>query len=274
MNFEKILKQPDNKRPLIQCITNFVTVNDCANIILASNSTPTMADDKSEVVDIVQNAGALVLNMGVIDKVEAMILAGKKANEMNIPVILDPVAASASKLRRDVLKTLLENIHFSVIRGNASEISHIYGKSTDASGVDVSANDEITEDNLEDSIKMARELAQRLDTIIAISGKIDIVSNANKTVVIRNGCPTMSLITGSGCMLSSLIGSYCSHTDNYFDATFVSMIVMSVSGELADEKRLKNKTGNSTFRNDIIDNVFNITEEMIIERANYEIYKR
>ncbi|MBR6542868.1 MAG: hydroxyethylthiazole kinase, partial [Anaerotignum sp.] len=106
--------------PLVQCITNFVTVNDCANIILAAGGSPTMAMDAREVEEAVRDVSALVCNMGAIESMEAMILAGKEANQLHIPVILDPVAAGGTQLRRDVSKELLKQVQFSVIRGNAS----------------------------------------------------------------------------------------------------------------------------------------------------------
>jgi len=172
MDLEKVLKCVHEKRPLVQCITNFVTVNDCANIILACGGSVTMASHPLEVEEAVSNAQALVCNMGAIDKVDSMILAGKEANRQGTPVILDPVGAGGTRLRRDAVKRLLDEVHFTVIRGNASEIRYLAGHQATGSGVDVSHLDEVSGDNLESSIIMAAELAEKLDTVIAISGKI------------------------------------------------------------------------------------------------------
>ena len=134
--------------------------------------------------------------------------------------------------------------------------------------------DEITEDNLKAAITMAEELAGKLHTVIAISGKIDVISNGKESCVLRNGCATMARITGSGCMLTSLIGAFCGACGDPLFAACSAMAVMGISGEIAEEKRLRNGTGNATFRNDLIDAVFNMTEEKMKEGVRYEVYKR
>lgn len=274
MDFEKVLEAVRNQKPLVQCITNFVAVNDCANIILASGGSPTMASHPLEVEEAVRNVQALVCNMGAIDGVEAMILAGKEANRLGKPVILDPVGAGGTQLRRDAVKRLLDEVHFIAIRGNASEIRYLAGQHTTGSGVDVSDLDEINEKNLSAAVSMAADLAERLDCVIAISGKIDVISNGKETCVLRGGCATMARITGSGCMLTSLIGAFCGAYEDSFLAACAAMAAMGISGEIAEEKRLRNGTGNATFRNDLIDAMFNLTEEQLKQGVHYEIYKR
>ena len=157
MDFEKVLEAVRNQKPLVQCITNFVTVNDCANIILASGGSPNMASHPLEVEEAVRNVQALVCNMGAIDGVEAMILAGKEANRLGKPVILDPVGAGGTQLRRNAVKRLLDEVHFTAIRGNASEIRYLAGQQTAGSGVDVSDLDEINEENLSAAVSMAAD---------------------------------------------------------------------------------------------------------------------
>ena len=208
MKLEKALTAVQKKKPLVQCITNFVTVNDCANIILASGGSPTMASHPLEVEEAVAGVQALVCNLGAIEKLESMVLAGKEANRIGKPVILDPVGAGGTKLRRDAVNQLLKEVHFSVIRGNASEIRYLAGQQSTGSGVDVSSLDEITEENLSATVSMAEELAGKLYTVIAISGKVDVISDGKRSCVLRNGCATMARITGSGCMLTSLIGAF------------------------------------------------------------------
>ena len=145
MKIESNFIQVQNKHPLVQCITNFVTVNDCANILLASGASPTMAMDVREVEEAVEKVQALVCNLGAIEHLESMILAGKKANTLGIPVILDPVGAGGTMLRKEAMSRLLQQVHFSVIRGNASEIKAIAGLNAGAYGVDVAPSDVITE---------------------------------------------------------------------------------------------------------------------------------
>lgn len=274
MEFENALTAVRERKPLVQCITNFVTVNDCANIILASGGSPTMASHPQEVEEAVTGVQALVCNMGAIEKVDSMVLAGKEANRLEKPVILDPVGAGGTRLRRDAVKRLLEEVHFDVIRGNASEIRYLAGQQSTGSGVDVSDLDEINEENLSAAVSMAADLAEKLNTVIAISGKIDVLSNGKETCILRNGCATMARITGSGCMLTSLIGAFCGAYEDTFVAACAAMATMGISGEIAEEKRLRNGTGNVTFRNDLIDAVFNLTEEQMKQGVVYEIYKR
>jgi len=273
MEFYRAFAAVRQNRPLVQCITNVVTVNDCANIILAAGGSPTMASHILEVEEAVRGVRALVCNMGAIERIDSMLLAGRQANALGKPVILDPVGAGGTGLRRDAVRRLLSEVRFSVIRGNASEIRYLAGQQTTGSGVDVSDMDEITEDNLEAAIAMAAGLADKLGTVIAVSGKIDVISNGRQTCVLRNGCATMARITGSGCMLTSLIGTFCGACGDAFHAACAAMAVMGVSGEIADEKRLCNGTGNAAFRNDLIDAVWNLTEEQLKRRVRYEIHK-
>ena len=274
MELFDVLEQVRSRAPLIQCITNFVTVNDCANILLAAGASPTMAQDIREVEEAVADADGLVCNLGAIDLVDSMILAGKRANELGIPVVLDPVAAGGTALRRESSVRLLEEVHFTAIRGNASEIRALAGQMSRGSGVDVAAWDAITAENLPRSVGLISELAQKTGAVIAVSGVMDVVSDGKKTILLHNGCPTMARITGSGCMLTTLIGGFCAAAPEHpFEATCAAMAAMGICGEIAEEKRLRNKTGNATFRTDLIDAVFNLTEQELKERIRYEIYE-
>ena len=259
--------------PLVQCITNFVTVNDCANIILAAGGSPTMAMDAREVEEAVRGVSALVCNMGAIESEEAMILAGKEANRLQIPVILDPVAAGGTQLRRDASKELLEQVQFSVIRGNASEIRYLAGQQTTGSGVDVSLTDAVTEENLSAVVDMTKSLAKKTGSVIAISGVLDVISDGERTAVLKNGCATMARITGSGCMLTAMIGAFCgAMKEDCFAAACAAMAAMGIAGELAEEMRLQKGTGNVTFRADLIDSIFNLTEEQLETKVKMELF--
>ena len=275
MKYHDVLCAVREKTPLIQCITNFVTVNDCANILLAAGASPSMAQDIREVEEAVMGANGLVCNLGAIDFVDSMILAGKKANELGIPVVLDPVAAGGTKLRRRLSAKLMEEVRFAAIRGNASEIRALAGEMSRGSGVDVSVLDTITAENLSQSVELISALAQKTGAVIAVSGVIDVVSDGMRTVLLHNGCATMARITGSGCMLTTLIGGFCAAAPEHpFEAVCAAMAAMGICGEMAEEKRLQNKTGNATFRTDLIDAVFNLTEEQLEEGVRYEIYTR
>ncbi|MCI2056404.1 MAG: hydroxyethylthiazole kinase [Oscillibacter sp.] len=259
--------------PLVQCITNFVTVNDCANIILAAGGSPTMAYDIREVEETVAAASALVCNMGAIEQTASMRLAGQKANALGVPVVLDPIAAGATALRRTKIGALMSDVHFASIRGNASEIKGLFAGRSSGSGVDVGALDAVCEENLPQAIEMVKALAARTGSVITISGPIDVISDGERTVALRNGCATMARITGSGCMVTSLIGAFCgAMPQDAFTATCAAMAAMGVSGELAEKRRIKNGTGNATFRTDLIDAIFNLTEKQLTEGVRYEIY--
>ena len=274
MEFFEALELVREKQPLVQCITNFVTVNDCANILLASGASPTMTRDICEVEEAVEGVNALVCNMGAIEYSNSMILAGKRANRLAIPVVLDPVAAGVTSLRRKISQELLSAVDFSVIRGNASEIKALANSGNGGSGVDVSKEDEINSRTVGKAVDTASSLANKTGSVIAVSGPIDIVTDGSKTVLIHNGCTAMSRITGSGCMLTTLIGGFCgAMPGDIFKATCAAIAVMGIAGELAEEKMLKNSTGNATFRNDLIDSVFTLTQNQYKEKVRYEIYK-
>ena len=146
-SFPAMMANVREKEPIVQAITNFVTVNDCANIILAAGASPTMAHEVEEVAEVASVVQGLVMNMGTMEDVEAMLVAGKAANEAGVPVVLDPVAVGATRLRREGGKKLLENVKFSVIRGNTSEIKHLAVGTGSTRGVDAAEEDKITEDN-------------------------------------------------------------------------------------------------------------------------------
>lgn len=272
MEFYDILDAVRRQAPLIQCITNVVTVNDCANILLASGASPTMAQDIREVAESVEAVKGLVCNLGAIDLVDSMILAGKRANALHIPVVLDPVAAGGTALRRQLSARLLEEVRFAAIRGNASEIRALAGQISRGSGVDVAARDTVTAKNRPQVLELMGRLAKKTGAVIAISGAEDLVSDGTRSAVLRNGCVTMARITGSGCMLTTLMGAFCAAApDRPFEAACAAIAVMGVCGELAEERRLANRTGNATFRTDLIDAVFNLTEQEWKERIRYEI---
>lgn len=272
IDFAARLRAVRERAPLVQCITNFVTVNDCANIILAAGGSPTMAHDLREAAEAAAGAAALVLNLGAVEDVPAMLEAGRSANAGARPVVLDPVAAGSTALRRDCSARLLEELHLDVIRGNASEIRALVLGGRTGSGVDVAAVDVVTEENLPRAVEMARGLSRRTGGVVAVSGPIDVVTDGTRAALLRNGCPTMARITGSGCMVTSLIGVFCAASPgDPFGASCAALAAMGVAGEAAEARRLQNGTGNASFRTDLIDTVFNLTEEQLTGGARCEL---
>ena len=278
MNFACLLESVRKEKPLVQCITNFVTVNDCANIILAAGGSPFMADHPLEAAETASGMQAIVCNMGTMDKMEAMYLAGRAANKLKKPVVLDPVAAGASAFRRRELAKLLAEVKFAVIRGNASEIKAIASqvlqrkfKNDHGKGVDVSELDIVTEKNVTQMGNLAADLAREISSVIVVSGAIDLVTDGQRIGVLHGGVPMMARITGSGCMLTALLGVYLgTMPDKPYEAAAAAAALMNAAGEKAESLRLAKGTGNATFRNDLIDAVFTITGQELQEAVSYE----
>ena len=212
---DETLKTIKEKNPLTHCITNSVTINDCANAVLAIGGSPFMAEDAEELEEVVTIADVLVINIGKLSKeqVEAMKISAETANKTNTPIVLDPVGVGVTQLRNRTTLDLIENYDLAAIRGNISEIKAIaklvgvIDENNTAKGVDVNIDDIITEENLPANGELIKELAAKLNTTILASGPIDILSDGETTIAIDNGDDMMPLITGSGCMLSSIVGS-------------------------------------------------------------------
>lgn len=266
--FEKLLRNLKKNPPLVHNITNYVTVNDCANIVLASGGSPLMADDINEVEDIVSISNALYINVGTLNvrTIKSMIKAGKKANELILPVILDPVGVGASKLRNECVQTLLEEIDFSVIKGNMSEIKALYTNMKNKGGVDVQEDDLVHEDNIEENITFLKKVSKRFKCTIVATGVIDIVTDGNCVCLIRNGQEIMSKVTGTGCMSGSLIATFCgANKDDIFNSAVMGITVMGLSGEKAYEKIKEKNEGTGSFRTYLID---------AVSLMNYDILKK
>ena len=257
----RILSELRKKKPLIHCITNNVTVNDCANITLAIGGSPAMADGIEEVEDMVKIASALVINIGTLNSVtvESMLLAGKKANKVGVPVVLDPVAVGATPYRKEVALRLIKEIKFAVIRGNMAEIKVLSGKDSLSKGVD-------SEESSEGGKEVAKDLAKKLKTVIAITGAVDYISDGDRVVAIENGHEMLTKVTGTGCMSTCLIASYAGATNDYFTAAIAGIMTMGISGEKAHEK-LTSTQGSGSFKVLLVDNVCNFSSEDIIKRG-------
>lgn len=271
--FGNMLENVRKRAPLIHNITNYVTVNDCANIVIACGAAPIMADDEEEAAEITALCSGLNLNIGTLNRrtVASMLIAGKRANELNHPVVLDPVGTGASRLRTDTAMRLLREVRFAVIRGNISEIKALASGSGTAKGVDADAADRVTEENLNEMVAFAKAFAEKTGTVIAITGAIDIVADREKAYCIRNGHPMMSSVTGTGCQLSAMTAAFvAANPECPLEAAAAAVSAMGYAGEIA-HSRLTELDGNSTYRNYIIDAVYHMTPEMLEEGAKYEM---
>lgn len=273
IDFKLILNRIRETKPLIHNITNYVTVNDCANILLACGASPIMADDIEEAAEITSICGGLNINIGTLNHntVKSMIAAGKKANELGHPAVLDPVGAGASRLRTETALMLMGEVEFSVIRGNISEIKTLASGFGNTKGVDASASDKVTEENLESTIAFAKQFSQKTGAVTAITGAIDIVADKERAYCIRNGHPMMSSITGTGCQLSAMTAAFVTaNMECVTEAVAAAVIAMGLCGEKAFE-RLGSLDGNMSYRNYIIDAVYRLSPETLERGADYEV---
>ena len=270
---KEMLENVKKQRPLIHNITNYVTVNDCANILLACRGSPIMADDINEVQEITGLCTGLNINIGTLNErtVSAMLAAGETANRLKHPVVLDPVGAGASSFRTKTALELLKKIDFTVIRGNVSEIKTLAAGSGTTKGVDSDTNDFITENTLEKNADLAKSFSLKTGAIIVITGAIDIVADTDRAYCIYNGHPMMGSVTGTGCQLSSLTAAYVSaNKGSELRAVAAAVCAMGVCGEIAYQRLLK-FDGNASYRNYIIDAMYNLDGETLENYAKYKI---
>ena len=267
------LENVRNTVPLVHNITNYVTVNDVANILLACGGSPIMSDEPEDVEDITSICGGLNINIGTLNQrsIEGMFRAGAKANALGHVVLLDPVGAGASALRTNTAVELMEKIKFTVIRGNISEIKTLALGSGTTKGVDADVADKVSEENLDSAVAFAKAFAEKTGAVVAITGAIDIVADGKKAYCVRNGHPMMSSITGTGCQLSAMTAAYVTaNPEHPLEAAAAAVCAMGLAGEIA-HARLSAQDGNSTYRNYIIDAIYNMTPEQLEEGAKYEV---
>lgn len=264
-NITGLLSQVHATTPLVHHITNYVTVNDCANVTLAIGGSPIMADSIQEAAAITAISSSLVVNIGTLNEqtIEAMISACQQANKLGIPVILDPVGAGASELRNQTIQQLLTKATINVLRGNISEIRYIAGLQSETKGVDASAADlEST-----DGVTVAQTTAAQLNAVVAITGATDIVSDGHRTVTIHNGHAMLAKVTGTGCMCSSLVGAYCgANPQQLLEATVAAIASMGIAGELAFEKA--GALGTGSFHIALIDAISQLSETLLTDRGD------
>ena len=253
----KTLGEVRRKVPLVHCITNYVTVNDCANAVLAVGASPIMSDEPKDVADIQNICNALVVNIGTLNEqtIAGMHAAAKAATEAGHPIVLDPVGAGASALRTETASDILDKYPVAIVRGNMSEIKALASGAASTRGVDVCPDDAVSKDNLEASAAFAREFAAKTQAVVAITGAIDIVANAEVAWCVGNGSPLMGRITGSGCMLSALTGAFAGANEDHLAAALGAVVAMGVAGDAASV-RMGKLDGNASFRTYLIDALY------------------
>ena len=263
-------------RPLVHCLTNMVTVNDCANALLAIGAAPVMADAIEEVEEIATLANAVVLNIGTLNTrtVTSMLVAGKQATACGRPVVLDPVGAGASRFRTETALRLAGEIPLAVIRGNVSEIKAMAGCGGSTRGVDADEADKhgTEPEAMASLVALVAELAHRTNAVVAVTGETDIVSDGIQTFAIMNGHPLLPRITGSGCMLSALTAAFCGVVSarQRLEAAAVALCVMGLAGEQAGACVARDGAGLGTFRTVLIDKLTVLDEVTLSGGMNLE----
>lgn len=281
--FDKIILNLRTQCPLVHNITNYVTVNDVANAELAIGASPVMTDEIDDVKDMAAIASAININIGTLNKrtIESMFLAGEIANKNGTVVVLDPVGAGATKLRTDTCVELMNKVHFDVIKGNMSEIKILatsFGvteaqaqESNTTKGVDVNENDAISDKNLSANIALVKAFAKKVNSIIAVTGKFDLITDGEKCYVIANGHELMEKVCGTGCMISGLMAAFvAANKDNKLEAAAACIASMGIAGDRGVAS-LKPTQGNSTLKESIIDNLMLIDDAALQAEAKVEV---
>ena len=257
-----------NIQPLIHSITNPISINQCANTVLAVGAQPIMAEHPDEVKEITLSSKALLLNLGNITdvRIKSMLISAAAAKENNIPFVLDAVGVACSEFRRNFALNLIENITPTVIKGNYSEINALNSPIYKSSGVD--ADNSLTTKTMSYA---AIQLSQKYNSVILASGKTDIITDGKKIVYIKNGTPQLARITGTGCMLGALCACFLP-VSSPFEAAITACATLGICGELSESDN-----GNGSFMIKLIDNLSvlsdrNLEKHLTLEEEKIEIY--
>jgi hydroxyethylthiazole kinase len=254
------LKSLREKKPLVHNITNIVVANFVANGLLALGASPVMASAKEEVADMVKIANSLVINIGTLTstQVEAMLIAGRAANELGVPVILDPVGAGATPYRTETVRKILADVNVSIIRGNAGEIANVIGQTLAVKGVDGG--------ELElDTVFLAKTAAQKLGCIVVITGADDVVTNGEETYLVSNGHPILTQVTGTGCLVSSVIAAFAAVGENKLQSAVAALTYYGVAAEVA--KKNVETQGPGSFQIEFLNQLAKVAKVEIAELA-------
>jgi len=252
------LKNLRENKPLIHNITNYVVMNYTANALLASGASPVMAHASEEVEEMVSFAGALVLNIGTLtlDWIDSMLKAGKRANELKVPVILDPVGSGATKLRTESAKRLIDELSIQVVRGNASEVLSLAHEGSRTKGVD-------SIHSVDDAADAALILAKELNTSLAITGKVDLITDGERIYRVFNGHELMGYVTGTGCTATVIIGAFLAVDPDPVTATTTGLAYFGLAGEKAATKA----QAPGSFMIAMLDSLYTIDEKQMEKEA-------
>lgn len=259
-----LLEKVRIQKPVVHHLTNWVTIYDCANVVKVFGASPVMAHAQEEVEEMVNIAGALVLNIGTLTVgfVDSMKKAAKQANKKGIPVILDVCGVGATKLRDAKSFELLDEVKINIVKGNASEIARIAGGSIQTKGVDSARVDE-------DLIEVAKRVSRKFKNTVVITGKEDIILNQTKGLLVKNGNPMMANIVGTGCMATSVIGTFAAVEKDFVLAAASGLVCFETAAQLA----VKKSKGPGSFKENLFDEIFNLKKLDIQKMQKIEVIK-
>jgi hydroxyethylthiazole kinase len=247
------------RKPLVHQITNYVVMNETANATLALGALPVMAHAIEEVEELASIAGALVLNIGTLSKhwIDAMLLAATAANRADVPVVLDPVGAGATRLRTETAKSILTEAEIAVVRGNAAEVATLTGRQAEIRGVESIGS-------TDSGAELAKVAASTLGCVVAVTGPVDHVSDGERVVAVANGHELLATVTGTGCMASAITGCFLAVApDRPLEAAAEALVAFGVAGEDAAH----GAKGPGTFHVNLYDALYNLDPGTLDERA-------
>jgi hydroxyethylthiazole kinase len=249
------------RHPLIHHITNVVTINDVANVTLAIGAAPVMAYAPEEAEEMVSMAGALALNIGTptVRTVDVMIRAGRRANTLGIPVLLDPVGAGATDFRTEQALRLLSGLRIASLRGNAGEIATLAGRPGGVRGVDAAGG-------IGEVDRLAGSLARQTGAVVAATGRVDVVTDGERLIRIHNGDPLLTRITGAGCMATAAVAAFTAVDDDPLAAAAGGLVCFGIAAERAAHIA----GGPGTFRAALLDAIAALNAETVEREARLE----
>lgn len=238
------------EKPLVLNLTNYVTMDLVANGLLSLGASPVMSNAEQEIADLISIARAVIINLGTLNDsfIQLCALACKTANQLAIPVILDPVGVGASHYRTSTALQLIRDFKIAIVRGNASEIMSLAGAAGVPKGVDSTASSM-------EAIASAAFLAENYAVTVAISGKTDVIVDAKQTAQFEHGSSMMPRITGTGCLLSAVVGAFHAVEPDRFTAAAAATLFYGICGETAAEQA----TGPGSFRSAFLDALYTVT---------------
>ncbi|WP_251861263.1 hydroxyethylthiazole kinase [Clostridium sp. Marseille-Q2269] len=261
MENKNVIEKMRAKTPLVHCITNYVTINDCANILLSFGASPAMCEAYDEVYDFASISSALYINLGTLTKEQeaAAVLASISAKNHNVPVVIDPVGCPAIKRKVEVINRIAKVGKIDIIKGNIGEIKFLAGMNSETRGVD-------SLDNGENALEACDKLAKKYNCIVAATGEKDYISDGNRGCIIKNGTEMLTKVTGAGCMLGALCAATCANFEDKLISTTSAILSMNIAGEKAFEKSQLP----GSFRIALIDIIYTLSDEEVWKRGNVE----